>query len=528
MDWLKHARRLISIAAAVALAAAHTAALIPGFTTTRLWEDEAFNLTVPLNLLAGLGYASDGTLSGSELTPYDARISTGPVMLLPISALIALGVDPVTAGRGTGTLFWIALVVGLWILGRGIAGTAGGLLAAATPLLLDLDDGRSPVQGPNDILGEVPSAALIVWAVVAARRSALFGGLIFGLAVQSKFIALLAAPALVVFVLLRCSPLVRQDATRNVVRAAAGAAIPTVVYEMWKLAALGWDDYVVATLKFGGFLVTGGQDGFDVAAFEKATVLAVSWVLQPAVMAALLIVLLLGVSSAVALIWRKQAFAQSFAERHNLWPPTEVFALTAMAVTGVGTYLGWWVVSSHTPSWIRHPSPGLLAFVPLLVAAAWYGLWVRAARDGDSHRREPPAGARSARSTGAALVTVSVLGLSALAIGLTWGTAYRTWFTQPSHAETLDDQRQTASTVGDVLGFAPLLGPGDTAARGPEDWLAVEWGSGVSVALLAGAHVGLLDAGDSVEAEPWMWTGEPEAPCDELLRVDRYVVCAAR
>src|SRR5690606_30540512 len=37
--------------------------------TLRFWEDEAINLSVIMNLLAGNGYSSDGTLSGSTLTP---------------------------------------------------------------------------------------------------------------------------------------------------------------------------------------------------------------------------------------------------------------------------------------------------------------------------------------------------------------------------------------------------------------------------------------------------------------------------
>src|SRR5690606_33137444 len=136
----------------------------------RLWEDEAFNLTVPINLLAGLGYTSDGTLSGSELTPFDERISTGPVVLLPVAAVIGMGADPVIGGRSIALLFWIALIAGTFILGKGAAGRWGGLVGAAVPLALNLNQLPSPVQGPTDILGEVPSAALIVWAIVAARR----------------------------------------------------------------------------------------------------------------------------------------------------------------------------------------------------------------------------------------------------------------------------------------------------------------------------------------------------------------------
>jgi hypothetical protein len=47
---------------------ANLAVLWPAFTSERMWEDEAFNLTVPLNLLRGLGYSSDGSRSGSTRT----------------------------------------------------------------------------------------------------------------------------------------------------------------------------------------------------------------------------------------------------------------------------------------------------------------------------------------------------------------------------------------------------------------------------------------------------------------------------
>ncbi|HWR85178.1 MAG TPA: glycosyltransferase family 2 protein, partial [Rhodoglobus sp.] len=87
-----------------------------------LWEDEAFNLTVPLNLVRGLGYSSDGILSFGELAPFDPRISTGPVMLLPIAGLLGLGADPVVAGRVVALLFFAVLLVALFALGRRVGG----------------------------------------------------------------------------------------------------------------------------------------------------------------------------------------------------------------------------------------------------------------------------------------------------------------------------------------------------------------------------------------------------------------------
>ena len=51
---------------------AQVAIVAPEFWMTRLWEDEAFNLTVPLNLLAGHGYSSAGLLGSGTITPFDA------------------------------------------------------------------------------------------------------------------------------------------------------------------------------------------------------------------------------------------------------------------------------------------------------------------------------------------------------------------------------------------------------------------------------------------------------------------------
>src|SRR5690606_27306599 len=76
-------------ALAAALAVCHGIVAWHSLVVQRMWEDEAFNLTVPLNLLAGYGYTSDGALSGSTLTPFDARISAGPTVLLPAAGILA-------------------------------------------------------------------------------------------------------------------------------------------------------------------------------------------------------------------------------------------------------------------------------------------------------------------------------------------------------------------------------------------------------------------------------------------------------
>ena len=192
------AGRVLFWLSAAALVVCHVLVAWQSLVVFRFWEDEAFNVTVPLNLLDGLGYTSDGALSGSTLTPFDVRISTGPAVLLPITAVLATGIDLVIGARLVPLLYWVLLLIGLGVLGNRIAGRWAALLAVAVPLAYNTTVGVSPIQGPADVLGEIPSAALLVWALVVLPRRAWLAGLLVGLAIQAKLIVLLALPAFAV------------------------------------------------------------------------------------------------------------------------------------------------------------------------------------------------------------------------------------------------------------------------------------------------------------------------------------------
>ena len=237
---------------------AHAALIVQSVFVQRLWEDEALNLTVPLNLLAGLGYTSDGTLSGSALTPFDVRISTGPVVLLPIALLMGLGVDPVIGGRLVAAGFWLLLVAGLAVLGRRISGLWGTVVAAAIPLTLHTFQGHSPIQGPADVLGEPAAAALIVWAIILVGRRPALAGLIVGLAIQAKFIALLALPALALGLLVARRVPPRRWASA-LWRPAVMALVPSVLYELAAFMHLGVHGFIQHARQFVYFLLSSGQ-----------------------------------------------------------------------------------------------------------------------------------------------------------------------------------------------------------------------------------------------------------------------------
>ncbi|WCM56057.1 hypothetical protein [Microbacterium sp. EF45047] len=92
--------------------------------------------------------------------------------------------------------------------------------------------------------------------------------------------------------------------------------------------------------------------------------------------------------------------------RNGAGIPVRVRATTAATVAGLANYLGWWSLSSDLPLWVRHPAPGIFAFVPILAAVAVWGarmLWRADLR---------PAGAAV---RGGVAVAVGVIGLTAAA-----------------------------------------------------------------------------------------------------------------
>jgi hypothetical protein len=521
--------------AVAALVAVNLAVLVPGIATVRLWEDEAFNLTVPINLVNGLGYTSDGTLSGSELAPFDVRISTGPVMLLPIAGLVALGIDPVIAGRAIGTLGYAGLLAALALVGHRLGGRWAALLAVALPLAFDASVPPSPIQTPADVLGEVTAAAFLAAALLFVHRRPWLAGLLIGLALQVKFIALLAIPAFALAVLLDAPGPWRARLRRTVPRvlvAAAAAAAPTIAFELVKLASLGPAGYVEHLRAFGWFVRSGGQVGYAVSPLEKLTVLGASWNLPQVVPA---VIGVLGVSVGtwlvIAAIRRmpradvaagaeadaghgavaggassSEAGAAASAVRTTR---AEFTTIVLTAALGLATYLAWWLVSRHTPAWVRHPAPGVLAFAPVLAASLIPAARVMLARRDRAEPAAPAApaagAARTWRWVAAAASVVAVVVLAWSLAGRIVGIGANTLPT----GETLADQRAAASDIAE-LGY---------------ERVAVIWGSAVSVGVLAGAQVGLTDAVEVTAGDPRIWFGEPPPRCTVVVQSGLYTAC---
>ncbi|ALJ19109.1 glycosyltransferase family 39 protein [Microbacterium sp. No. 7] len=481
--------RLRSTAFGILLAVvllAHVIVLWVSIVRNTLWEDEAFNLTVPLNLLRGLGYTSDGLLSGSLPTPFDVRISTGPVVLLPIAAVLSTGVDPVVGGRLVPAAFSVALLVAVWMLGRRIGGRWAALVALAVPLAFDATRLPSPIQGPADVLGEVAAAALLAWALVALQRHPWLAGLLVGLAVQSKYIALLAAPAFAVGLLLTWGGKPWRRRIVEAVTAVGGVLLPSVLYALWVKLASPPGGLTGLWFATRDFVETGGQQGYHSTFGEKLAVLAESWRLPVPLVVAVVLV------GAAALIAAGVLLARDPRLRRNATGDDgrAAFAPLAVAALGVALYVVWWAQASHTPLWVRHPAPGLLAFTPVLAAYVVAALRVLAAR------------ARAVAAVGGAVVA-GVIGAQAVVAVVAAASV--------SPAD-LDAVRAVAADIAAL----------------DQERIATDWGRSVSPVVLSGAHGALADAPpENIEGLLRLVAGE-ECPASTTLVTTTvgHVICA--
>lgn len=430
-----------------------------GIFVLRLWEDEAFNLTVPLNILRGFGYTSDGTLSGSELTMFDPRISTGPVVLLPITVVLAFGADPVIGARSVIAIFYIALLAGLWVLGSRLGGRWAGLVAILVPLGWNTWSSGSPIQSPVDVLGEVPASALLVWSLIVAKRRPWLAGLLIGLAMQSKLLAALAAPAVAVVILLMTAGAFWRRA-RRVLICALVAAVPTAANEAWKLIVLGPAQYVDNLREFYWFFKTGGQNISPVPPTTKLSAIIEGWAspVWLTVIGAISVAILLGI------VFVRARGVTDEERSTGRWGERDAAALGAAAIVGLVIWLGWWVVSTHTPNWPRYPAIAFYVFSPLLVALAlrqcttWWNGGRGTARRG-----------RTAASVAVVMLVVAPIVVQ---------TVMHVQHAPRSRVDMdLAAQKSVAARIGE-FGAETLVSP---------------WGAEVSIVVLSGAHAALDD-----------------------------------
>ena len=330
--------------------------------------DEAYNLTVVRNLTEGLGYASNGALQGTGLLPFDPYVTTGPTVLLPAAAVWNV-TGSLEATRLVPLAYFVLYLAAVWVLGRRLAGVAGGLAAVASPLLLVVGtrDLTTLSLVPGRLVGELPACALLITAVVLlpSRRTfvAALGGLCAGLAIQTKLSFLAAAGIIGLVWLVSDLRAYGRPRPGRWLAVGAAAALPTVAFEIYRWRSLG-DGYRESIDALRDFLSVQSQSSGLLAA--RARLGALPDLLSGPGLTLLVAACLV---AAIVAVLRRAGDEPADGEAgpgHS--PEQRVFRALVAALVVAGVVLGaLWMLRSIQPS-LRQGLPTLLLCLPVVAA----------------------------------------------------------------------------------------------------------------------------------------------------------------
>jgi len=149
--------------------------------------DEGYNLQIPLNLLTYGDYGSN-TLDGG-FNHFDSRISTGPVLLLPVTASFAIAGIGVLQARIVSAMFAIILLIGIFQLSKCLGDIKISLVSFILLFFINLSN-----YTLGTVVGEGAGIGLIIWGLILwsyyeKRNSLIFGllaALLWGISVWAK------------------------------------------------------------------------------------------------------------------------------------------------------------------------------------------------------------------------------------------------------------------------------------------------------------------------------------------------------
>lgn len=210
--------------------------------------DDAAIADVAKSVAEGNGYALPINFDGaSGRFPFNPNISTGPTLILPAAAAIAIfGADPRVPGL-TKAIISIALLC--WMLIEVIRridcsdGISYGMLLVLLVFLAT--SGANFVQW-YALIGELVAALFIILAALFittsdnGTRSVTIGGLCLGLAILTKLLALLALFPILLFVIYdsRVSS-VFTVRWRRLGYFTLGLSLPLLLFALWQSSSLG-------------------------------------------------------------------------------------------------------------------------------------------------------------------------------------------------------------------------------------------------------------------------------------------------
>lgn len=357
-SWWRNTSVWVWVASAV-LAVAYVVFLLVDFANSEVGFDSTYNLFAPYNLANGNGYTTYAMFDDAEPKLFDPRVSTGPTMLMPLTLafFVATGPAAVLLAKAMVSLSYLALVAGVARVGYLIAGRGGALVAATVPLFFMAE------SSPASVLGDLLAGTFLVWALASQPRRPFIAATLLGLAVLTKFVALIAVPVFGVWFLARHWSTRRASWARYVGRAALYGVVilaPTILWEVVKLATMGVSGYRDYLVEFVDFVAhasrhrdgIGGHLGDFIgrSTFDPALTVAIGAVI-------------VGLVSWMAVRFARGKSASQLG--------TVRAQITAVAVANVVLWSTWWIVFNG--GFFRQVLPGLIVGLPA-TAAAIFGL----------------------------------------------------------------------------------------------------------------------------------------------------------
>ncbi|WP_026926328.1 ArnT family glycosyltransferase [Granulicoccus phenolivorans] len=328
--------------------------------------DEAYNLEVSRNLALGHGYATEGTMFGVDKKLFDPYITTGPTMLLPAGLLWWISGGALWAVRLVPLALFTGFLIVLYRIGAQVLGRWGGLVLAACPLLLHVGSRDLVTDSlvPGRMIGEFVGVGLLYicfWWLMRDRP--LLAGLAAGLAVQTKSNLVLAGGILLLTWFVTTWIQRRRFPVRGL-WAAAGAVLPTIAFEIYRLISFGgsitlWQASVTELQQFVDAQTTNVVDPW-----ARLTPFAQLVSVGGYVLAAV------AVLAAVHAVWRRarrHAAGSSTASTGRTDRQREHLMTALMLALAVGAVvlLATWIFQSKQDS-VRQGLPTVLILVPLL------------------------------------------------------------------------------------------------------------------------------------------------------------------
>jgi len=245
--------------------------MIVGQLRLPLEYDEAFNLTVVENFGERFFYGTNGALAPVVGTPvlFDPYITTGPTLLVPAAIVWRLFDGAIWLSRLVPVGFFALYLVGAWSMTSGLVGRWGRLIILVGPFALVMPVAfEHAAFVPTRFVGETAVVAMITWGLLLALRGKYWwGGVLIGLSVQTKYVAVIPATIVVLAVLVILVTRRQQDALLRSFVWVSGAVLPTISFEIVRLLTLGWGGYgenIKATFNYSRSVAQlGDKGGYD-------------------------------------------------------------------------------------------------------------------------------------------------------------------------------------------------------------------------------------------------------------------------